>query len=82
MREGGNGGEVEEEYGGVRKRGSMVCVPLFVLTLRVADKIDTICCIGNDWSNYFLNTIYLIPHLHNTVLERRENYTTSLSMLN
>ena len=33
-------------------------------TLREADEIDPICCIGNDWSNYFLNTVYLIPHIH------------------
>lgn len=36
--------------------------------LGVADEIDSISCIGDDWPYYFLHTMYLIPHLLKAIL--------------
>lgn len=31
-------------------------------TLRVADKVDPICCVLHDWVNSCLESLHLLPH--------------------
>lgn len=36
--------------------------PMHSQTLRVADKVDPVCCILHYWVNSFLESLYLLPH--------------------
>ena len=44
-------------------------VPLYIVTLRVADEVHSVSCIGNDGGDFLLDSVHLVPHSHKAILQ-------------